>query len=180
MMQDVLSIPKWLHSLHGEHSTAADIAYTHVTGWGITALLFWLGIAAGYPLWFNLVLAVLAIDIAGGVISNVTRGTNDYYNARPRKRIVFLQLHIIQPAVLMLLFPSDILLISITSAATLATAFAINASGARNSMKAPAIALTTLAATLLVLIPAEFAGLSIILILYVMKVGLAFPVDWYK
>jgi hypothetical protein len=179
-MNSQISLPSWLHSLHGEQSRVADVLLTHLVGWGITALVFGLGFAAGYPWWVNVLLAVLAIDIAGGVVSNMTQGTNAYYSARPSKRVTFLRLHLIQPAVLMLLFPAELILTGLTAASALGVAFAINAAADRSRMKVQAISYATVALTLLLLFPADFSGLTLILVLYILKVALAFPVDWYK
>jgi hypothetical protein len=51
---------------------------------------------------------LLFVDIAGGVISNLTRGTDTYYSERPKLRWIFIAIHV-QPIILAWTFNSSII-----------------------------------------------------------------------
>ena len=97
-----IRIPGFLHEIHGEEAPLFDV----VAAWA-TAL-----IAAGIVLlrpatrpaaiaWWEIAIAtIIAADLAGGVVANFSPGTDRYYAARPRLRIVFLLLHVIQPTLM--------------------------------------------------------------------------------
>ncbi|MCC5979736.1 MAG: hypothetical protein JJU21_16875 [Salinarimonas sp.] len=179
-----IAVPTWLHELHGTHSTRRDLALVHGCAWGVTALIAGLAVAEGLPPWKVALLALLVVDIAGGVVSNVTPGTNAHYNASRRARVVFLALHVLQPAVLIWLFPAWAGPVAGVAILTLLTAFAIEFAGRRASAAPVALsAAVGLIATILLAPaafgPAPFAGLQLIMVLYVLKVAVAFPVDWY-
>lgn len=98
------SIPSAFHEVLGETQDAPTLVAV-----GLTAVL--LGGALGWAAWPNLaeveawrrVLALLLIlDIAAGCAANFTRGTNDFYAARPAHRIGFIAIHVHLPAVLAL------------------------------------------------------------------------------
>lgn len=179
-----IAVPRWLHELHGTHSTRRDLAMVQGTAWGVTALVAGLAVADGLPLWTVALVALLVVDIAGGVVSNVTPGTNAHYGASRRSRINFLTLHVLQPTALILLFPDWAVPIAGIAALTLATALGIEFFGQRAGA-APVAVAAAVGLIALTLVgpagfgPAPFLGLPIILVLYVLKVAVAFPVDWY-
>lgn len=183
-LSPIVAVPWWLHELHGTHSTRRDLALVQGCAWGVTALVAALAIAEGLSLWAVALLALLVVDIAGGVVSNVTPGTNAHYNASRRARIVFLSLHVLQPAALVWLFPDWATPITGVAALTLATGFGIEARG-RRAAAAPVAVAAAVGLIALVLLapaafgPAPFVGLPVILVLYVLKVAVAFPVDWH-
>lgn len=180
----LVAVPWWLHELHGTHSKRRDLALVQGCAWGVTALVAGLALAEGLALWAVVLLALLSVDIAGGVVSNVTPGTNAHYNASRRARVIFLALHVLQPATLIWLFPGWAAPIAGVAALTLATAFGIEAGGRRAAAAPVAIAAAVGLVALVLLAPAGFGpapfiGLPLILVLYVLKVAVAFPVDWH-
>jgi hypothetical protein len=175
-----IEIPSFLHELHGEISNRRDVALTHITAWGITGVTVWLSLQAGHPLWVTLLMAFLMIDIAGGVVSNFTRGTNNYYAAHPRKRIIFLLLHVIQPGLLALMFPDQAFLILGVMAYTLPISFWLDDRRNPGFQRSTAPFFAIIGITGVLLLPIEFSGLQLILVLYILKLILAFSVDWYR
>jgi hypothetical protein len=180
----VVAVPWWLHELHGSRSTRRDLALVQGSAWGVTVLVAALAVAEGLPLWSVALLALLVVDIAGGVVSNVTPGTNAHYNASRRARVVFLALHVLQPAALIWLFPGWAVPILAVAAMTLATGFGIEFWGRRAAAAPVAFAAAVGVIALIMLAPAAFGpapflALPLILILYVLKVAAAFPVDWH-
>lgn len=180
----LVAVPWWLHELHGTRSTRRDLALVQGCAWGVTALVAALALAEGLPLWAVALLALLVVDIAGGVVSNVTPGTNAHYNASRRARVVFLALHVLQPAALIWMFPEWAAVIMAVTVLTLATGFGIEFRGRRADAAPVAVASAVAVISLIVLAPAvvgpaPFIGLPLILVLYVLKVAVAFPVDWH-
>ncbi len=179
-----IAIPKWLHELHGSYSSRRDLALVQGCAWGVTALVVGVAVLEGFDLWVVALLALLVVDIAGGVVSNVTPETNAHYNASRRARVVFLTLHVLQPALLIWLFPTWAAAIAVVAMLTLATAFGIEffarrSAAAPSAVAAAIVLLTAIFLMPFVLGPPPFVALPLILALYVLKVGVAFPVDWY-
>ncbi len=179
-----IAVPRWLHELHGTRSTRRDLVSVQASAWGVTMPIVALALAEGLPVWAVAVVALLVVDIAGGVVSNVTPGTNAHYNDSRRARVVFLALHVVQPAALIWLLPAWTLPTSGVAALTLATAAGIEFLGRRADAAPVAFAAAVSILTLLALAPgfvgpAPFLGLPLILVLYVLKVAVAFPVDWH-
>lgn len=179
-----IPIPRWLHELHGTHSTRRDLVLVQGSAWSLTALVTATAVADGLPLWAVALLALLMIDIAGGVVSNVTPGTNAHYNASRRTRTVFLALHLLQPAALIWLFPTWAMPIAGVATLTLGAAFGIEFL-TRRAEAAPVAVATAIVLIALILLspavigPSPYLGLPLILALYVLKVVVAFPVDWH-
>ena len=59
----------------------------------------------GLPVWKSILLFILYADIAGGVISNFSTSTKDYYRTNESLRLPFILLHLIHPALFILIFP---------------------------------------------------------------------------
>lgn len=96
-----IKIPKFFHELLGPEQVIGDL---------VLVLAFTLGSALvvgylTYDDWSQLeiyqmaVLGLLYLDIAGGVLANLTRGTDLYYAGLPKARLVFIAIHI-QPIIL--------------------------------------------------------------------------------
>lgn len=187
-----VKIPKWLHELHGEQSNWRDIGTVHLLAWASAVYVFLL--VGG---WAGALLAFLMVDIAGGVVANVTRGTNDHYATRPRHRIVFLCLHMVQPALLILLLPVSAPVVAAVAIWTLLGAGLLEClrrQGHERTLSAP-IATAWAVAGISVLVTSGGAaammpetqvdaepmtrGVDLLLILYMLKLLPAFSVDWH-
>lgn len=173
-----LRMPKWLHELHGERSNWPDIAAVHVVAWTLGISIFWLegGLAGA-------LLAFLMIDIAGGVVANVTRGTNDYYAQRPRHRTVFLSLHVIQPLLLIVFLSPPVVPVALVTGWTLFGAVLLETlrrRGHERTLSAPiATAWAVCGIAGLVMAGGMDQGIELLLILYMLKLLPSFSVDWY-
>jgi phage-related holin len=88
--------------LHGDNPTRTDYVLTY--GVAVIGAIF--AVALGGRSWTliqQIVVFVIAVDVLGGVVANVTRSTSTWYHTRPRWiGIVFILLHIVQPVVLIL------------------------------------------------------------------------------
>jgi hypothetical protein len=101
-----IRIPRILHELHGEKADLLELALVYAIGaaFGVLALIFAWSRVNDLAWWKALLLFLVAADVSGGVVANFTPGTDRYYAARPRLRWVFIFIHIIEPAILFLLF----------------------------------------------------------------------------
>lgn len=100
-MKNKWKIPKAFHELFGEEQIKSELIITLIfSGISFLALIIgtqeeWIGLQ-----WYQIVLLfVLMLDILGGVAANLSTGTNHYYLKNPKKRWVFIAIHI-QPLIL--------------------------------------------------------------------------------
>lgn len=87
-------VPPSLHDVLGERTSRWQVLV--ILSFGVGAAL-WLsgGLGLGrLPWWRAALVWLLVMDIAAGCVANFSRGTNDYYAARPRHRAIFLAIHV--------------------------------------------------------------------------------------
>ncbi|GGE68511.1 hypothetical protein [Priestia taiwanensis] len=103
-----VKIPTFFHELFGSQQSKSEfvlvIAFTIVSTSvvGLFTLDYWAGLQ-----WYQqLILLLLYLDIAGGVIANLTSGTDQHYHERPRARWIFIAIHV-QPLLCTLLLGSS-------------------------------------------------------------------------
>jgi hypothetical protein len=98
-----ISIPKFLHDIHGEKSTLYDMALTYGGGLLATFTVWIIYTQSGLDIatWKLVPLLVIAADIGAGVVANFTKGTNKYYSGDTKKksRVIFILSHFIHPAI---------------------------------------------------------------------------------
>lgn len=97
----MVRIPKFFHEILGEYQRKSALLV-------IALFVLISGTTAG-TLGFNdwnhlsfikqLVMWLLFVDIAGGVVANITKGTDMFYHRHPEKRWIFIAIHI-QPVIL--------------------------------------------------------------------------------
>lgn len=174
-------VPSFLHDVFGEKTTLAEILMILLVGLFTSISLFvftrseWQGLA----LWRVALLFLLTLDILAGFIANLTRSTNDYYQSRPKHRIIFITVHI-QPLLLSALlggyFPVCFAMWSYTTAA----AFFVNAMKGHPAQKALAASLVTLGMVSLFLFSNSMPILLLTaLTFYHLKVAYSFSVDHF-
>lgn len=99
-----LTVPKFLHELHGERANLLNFVLVYVVG-VLTAIISMLElIPKNIELWKLIVVFLLFTDITGGVISNMSFSTNNYYQKRPKLKMIFIFAHIIQPLLFSIMF----------------------------------------------------------------------------
>ncbi|SCY22951.1 hypothetical protein [Alkaliphilus peptidifermentans] len=123
----MIKIPKFFHEILGEFQTKSSLVvialFVLISGFAIGIL--------GYDEWNGLSLVkqivtwFLFLDISGGVVANLTKGTDIFYDRYPRKRWVFIAIHI-QPIILSWSIGISILYGVIICAYTLITAVFLN------------------------------------------------------
>jgi hypothetical protein len=120
---------KMLAWLHGERPKPFEVAITYaVAVFAAVVVVLEPGARPSlFQWWETAIAAVIAADLAGGVVANFTGSTNDFYKARPKLRIVFLLSHLIHPAVLYLIMNGPIEIWAAIPAFTVAAALVVNA-----------------------------------------------------
>lgn len=102
LMNRRIRIPWLLRALHGEESTPAELFMTYAAALITAAIIVTRAAArpAAVTWWEITIVALLGADIAAGAVATFTPGTDRFYSARPRLRIVFILLHALHPLVL--------------------------------------------------------------------------------
>lgn len=185
-----IPIPRSLHEVFGEEQTITDMLLTLAFGFGLAGVLFILfpEMWAGLPLWRSILVFLLVADIFSGAVANFTRGTNRYYAARAKLRLVFIASHIHLPVVAWLL-GLDLIWPLILWGYTIAGAFIVNTCTRgsnrqpdRQSDRQPFIGGIVLAAgiALAVLSGETPTYFLLITLLFMLKVIYSFSVDHYR
>lgn len=94
MENKLVNIPKAFWKLHGKQTYKQDLVMTYLVA--ILVLLVNLKTGSNLALWKVIVVAILSIDIGGGVVSNFTAGTINYYRESELSPYIFVWLHLLQ------------------------------------------------------------------------------------
>lgn len=178
-MKTYIRIPKFFHELFGTHQQRSElilillftVTATLATAWSTAP--YWLELK-----WYqNLVLWLLFIDISGGVVANLSTGTNNHYNAHPRGRWLFIAVHI-QPLILAATLQSPMLIAVAIWLYTILSACLINS--LREKVYHRLLAGTLYAIAIIGYVLSGISlplPISLIYLLYMMKVIYSFSVD---
>lgn len=104
-MNKTISIPKSLHEFHGEESTIFSLILTYVSGIILASAVLLFYQFYDLTLWRQILLILICFDIGGGIVSNFTQGTREYYSKNRKRRWAFLSLHLLYPVLFYLIFP---------------------------------------------------------------------------
>ena len=93
---NTIRIPHGLRELFGEESTPAELSV--VSGFAVVSTVAamwttgneWLGLGT----FAAILIALLMVDIYGGVIANLSVGTNRYYGHSKKRRLIFIAVHV--------------------------------------------------------------------------------------
>ncbi|RSL31769.1 hypothetical protein D7Z54_19270 [Salibacterium salarium] len=97
----MIKIPKFFHEILGEFQTKSTLVvialFVLISGFAIGILSYdeWKGL----PLVKQIITWILFLDISGGIVANLTKGTDIFYDRYPRKRWIFIAIHV-QPVIL--------------------------------------------------------------------------------
>ena len=181
--EKVVVIPGFLRELHGERSTRGELALVYGGAALLAGAILRFGRLelAGFEWWKLLIVILVALDISGGALANLTPGTNRYWHdRRPAWRAAFVLLHAAHPLALYAVFPeySAVLILSWVWAA-LATA-AVGLFG-KGSLRDPlAMLLTLLGACLLIFIWGAGFVVTFLMVEYQAKLVYGFAPDRRK
>ena len=101
-----IRIPKYLQDLHGKKTSLLILILTYLSGL-VTATVITCFIAKqiNINMWRLTLTFILIADISGGIISNYSKSTRDYYSENSKKHVIFIFLHILQPFLFLIIFP---------------------------------------------------------------------------
>jgi hypothetical protein len=173
-----IQVHKFLFELFGRETTTFDllsIVIGSLSFAGLTLALKW---NAGISIFKLVILTILALDIAGGVVANFTAGTTNYYADSLRKRYFFVLFHLLQPSILIWIFPNDLQAILGVSIYTLTSSIIVLNINKHNTQRITAITLLLLSFILSVLLNYSDPLLQIGMQLFSIKLILAFSVNW--
>lgn len=171
-------IPSYLNELHGKQASVFDLLVNYTTAIISTIIILYLAWDLSLATHKLVILAVLAMDLAGGVVSNFTEGTNNYYVEKPKMRYVFIAFHVVQPLVLIWLFPNDLVGIAVVSTYTLIAMTVINSIKEYLRQRVYGAFLMVIGISISFLVTAMQPIVHLMLILFVVKLIVAFAVRW--
>ena len=173
-----IKVHQSLHELFGRETTRLDVFVILFGSFALafaTQILCWgseLSIAK------KIILAFISLDIGGGIIANFTEGTNNYYAENVKKRYVFIAIHILQPLILTWIFPNNLFPILILAGYILMSSFIVTSIKRKYIQKTVAIIMLLFSIILLFLVNLSTQALQLILLIYSIKLILAFSVNW--
>ena len=178
MAQNRYSIPKVLHEFHGKQATLYDLLATYGAGMMAAVTVLFL-LPTTTELWHQILLAVLALDIGGGTVANLTESTTDHHRNRPRLRLFFIgSLHLIHLIILMVIFPSYALMIALNGGYIIAAAYCVNYIKVYQQQKRAAPLLLVIAWAMNVIMLSGLSVGSLLMALFAFKLIVAYAVRW--
>lgn len=178
MSNQKVTIPTFFHELLGKKQYKIDVFL--VFGFAIISMAF-LGFITyaeweSYKWYQLLLLGLLYIDIAGGAIANLTEGTDLYYSNEPKKRLVFLAIHI-QPLLLGAVLPTSMPLALAVWVYTISSALVTNHLNSTKYQRTVGGLLCVVGLISLYIIGSSLdQSIFIIYLLYIIKVVFSFSV----
>ncbi|MDX2172207.1 MAG: hypothetical protein SFY56_03760 [Bacteroidota bacterium] len=173
-----LKVHKSLQELFGQETTKLDLFLILLGSIALTVTTQI--IDSGNDLSFikRVTLALITLDIGGGIIANFTEGTNNYYAENIKKRYLFIAIHILQPLILNWIFLNNSFSILTITFFTLISAFIVTSIKQNTTQKAVAATLTLIGLILAFSLCFSTTTLHLILHIYSIKLILAFSVNW--
>jgi len=171
-------VHRLFHELFGRETTTFDlvaIVIGSLSFAGLTLILKWNADISNFKL---IILTILALDIAGGVVANFTSGTTNYYAESLRKRYLFVLFHLLQPSILIWIFPNELRPILVISIFTLTSSIIVLNIKMHYIQRIAAITLLLLSFILSTLLNYSDPLLQIVMLFFSIKLILAFSVNW--
>lgn len=173
-----IKVNRFLIELFGRETTRFDLFLIIISSVSLAALTLILKWNGDISINKKIFLAILALDIGGGVVSNFTTGTNDYYNESLGKRYLFILFHLFQPIILIWIYPSDISEITGVSLFTLTSSIIVLNFKEHHRQRIIAVSLLLICILLTPILNYSDHLLQTIMLLFSIKLILAFSVNW--
>ena len=173
-----IQVHKFLFELFGRETTTFDllaIVIGSLSVAGLTLILKWNSDISNFKL---IMLTILSLDIAGGVVANFTTGTTNYYAESLRKRYFFVLFHLLQPSILIWIFPNDLQAILGISIFTLISSIIVLNIKKHYTQRIIALTLLLLSFILSILLNFSDPLTQLFMQLFSIKLILAFSVNW--
>ena len=178
LQNNKIQVHRVLRELFGRETTKFALLAIIISAFSFAVLTLILNWNIDISILKKFALTLLAFDIGGGVVSNFTPGTNKYYAESLRKRHLFILFHLIQPSILIWIFPNDLPAILGVCIFTLTSSiFVLNIKKIYNQI---IVAISLLNFCLMLSSFLNYANTStqIIMLLFSIKLILAFSVNW--
>ena len=173
-------VHRLFHELFGRETTTFDLLAIVISSFSFAGLTLILKRDANISIIKIITLTILALDIAGGAVANFTKGTNNYYNESLSKRYFFVFFHLIQPTILIWIFPNDFLLILRLSLFTLTSSIIVLKIKKHYTQRVVAVTLLLLSFVLSTLLNFSDLLTQLLMQLFSLKLILAFSVNWFS
>jgi hypothetical protein len=124
-MAKIVKVPKVFQELHGETTSLPALLGTYSSAIVFALVCFLLTRNLEDPA-ARVVILLMSLDIGGGAIANLTRGTSVYYESRPGLRWLFILVHLGNAALFYLFLPGDSISLLIIGISIVAASAGIN------------------------------------------------------
>ncbi len=173
-----IQVHKFLFELFGRETTTFDLLAIVVAALSFAGLMLILKLNTNISNFKLIILTILALDIAGGVVANFTTGTTNYYAESLRKRYFFVLFHLLQPSILIWIFPNELqAILGISIVALISSIIVLNIKKQYNQ-RITAITLLVLSFILSILLNFYDPLTQLLMQLFSTKLILAFSVNW--
>lgn len=173
-----IKVHRFFHELFGQETTTLDLLAIIISSVSFAVLTLFVKWNADITITKKIILTILALDIGGGVVANFTTGTNNYYAESLRKRYLFVLFHLLQPSILIWIFPSELTAILGVSLFTLTSSIIVLKIKKQYNQRIVAITLLLLSLILSTLLPYTDSLTQIIMHFFSLKLILSFSVNW--
>jgi membrane glycosyltransferase len=178
MQNKKIQVHKFLGEVFGRETTTFDLLAIIISSVSFAVLTLFVKWNADITIIKKIILTILALDIGGGVVANFTTGTNNYYAESLRKRYLFVIFHLLQPSILIWIFPSELIAILGVSLFTLTSSIIVLNIKKQYNQRIVAITLLLLSLILSTLLSYADQLAQIIMHFFSLKLILAFSVNW--
>jgi hypothetical protein len=178
MQNKKIQVHKFLGEVFGRETTTFDLLAIIISSVSFAVLTLFVKWNADITIIKKIILTMLALDIGGGVVANFTVGTNNYYAESLRKRYLFVLFHILQPSILVWIFPSELVAISGVTLFTLTSSIIVLRLKSPNNQRIIAVTLLLVSLILATLLNYTDPLAQLIMQFFSIKLILAFSVNW--
>jgi len=173
-----IKVHRFFQELFGRETTRFDLLAIIICSVSFATLTIILKWNVDISTIKKIILTILALDIGGGVVANFTTGTNNYYFESLSKRYFFIFFHLLQPLILIWIYPIDSLAIMGISLFTLTSSIIVLNLKDQYTQRIVAVTLLLLCIILTPLLNYSDHLIQIAILLYSIKLILAFSVNW--
>ena len=178
VQKNKIKVHRFFRELFGRETSIVDLSAIIICSVSFAGLTFLFKWNEDFSVIKKIILTILALDIGGGVVANFTSGTNDYYAESLRKRYLFVLFHLLQPSVLIWIFPNQLFSILGLSVFTLISSIIVLNIKKIYAQRIIALTLLLLCLMLSTLLNYSDPLAQLIMQLFSIKLILAFSVNW--
>jgi hypothetical protein len=178
MQNKKIQVHKFLIELFGRETTIFDLLAVIISSVLFAGLILLIKWNSDFSVLKKIILTILALDIAGGVVANFTSGTNNYYAESLQKRYLFVFVHLLQPSILIWIFPNELLAVLGVSIFTLISSIIVLNIKKHYNQRIIAVTLLLFSLILSTLFNYTDPLTKMIMQLFSIKLILAFSVNW--